>query len=518
MARWVNLKHSIAELFRPCYVPGQSEFEKSANKVDSSTKDQNLNASMEPDSAVEERTSEDSLGKHSYFPDIPSSEDLLGFKSYAKTLADLIADRKTQTPLTIGIFGSWGSGKSTLMQMIQSELKQRNQHSKQHFVLIRFNAWKYSREDALHRAIILRVLDSLRPEDDNSLNPASKQNPVSKHITTLEQRLYRDVEWEEKGRLTLDWPKVIRGGAGSAFKLSYSFLPGLSGLTEAVKAAQGAFGKGDIANDTATLFEAFQRDVVKHHQVQLRHIEQFQEQFDTVISTYFPNERIVIFVDDLDRCLPEKTIEVLEAIKLFMDVKRCVFVLGLDQQIISRAIQHRYKDLQPEERKKLAFDGIRYLEKIVQLPFMLPSIEIGDMHNYVDSLNADWPETPPETSCSAILAESLPSNPRQVKRTINVFLLIWKLAENRREKIGNTVTPLRLVKVVVLQTAYPTLFEELKLHPLLLSQLEAYFAEPKIQNTEKHNVSETPLQSEDPASDEIQSESSKYDLATIHLN
>ena len=124
-----------------------------------------------------------------------------------------------------------------------------------------------------------------------------------------------------------------------------------------------------------------------------------------------------------------------------MDVKRCVFVLGLDQHIISRAIQHRYKDLQPEERKRLAFDGIRYLEKIVLLPFMLPSIEIGDMHNYVDSLNADWPETHPEASCAAILAESLPSNPRQVKRTINVFLLLWKLAENRREKIGNAVTP-----------------------------------------------------------------------------
>ncbi|HEX7335491.1 MAG TPA: P-loop NTPase fold protein [Pyrinomonadaceae bacterium] len=398
-----------------------------------------------------------------FFPDKPSRRDSLDYKSYAETLADLIAPKETQTPLTVGVFGAWGSGKTTLMRMIKAALSEKEKEpDSQRFVFVHFDAWKYYKEDALWRAMLLRVLDALR----RRLKPDSDAG-VSAKINRLEDSLYRAVEWQEKGGLTIDWPKLVKAGAGGAVKLSFSFVPGLSSLVEAVKAAQGKLGEGTIAEDVSAVASAFHRNIVTHHQNQLHEIEQFQRGFFSLVKNYFKNQRLVIFVDDLDRCLPEKAIEVLEAIKLFLDVKGCVFILGLDQEVITRGLQVKYKELAfLDQNEQLTFSR-HYVEKLIQLPFYLPPIESREVRKYIDSLKVKWPEP----DCAEVFAEVLSPNPRQIKRTINVYMLLWKLAEKRRKGL-EAVTALRLAKVVILQTAYPGLFDQLKSDARLLQQLE----------------------------------------------
>jgi tetratricopeptide (TPR) repeat protein len=389
--------------------------------------------------------------------DKPSKRDYLDFKPYAESLASLIARKETQTPLTIGVFGAWGSGKTTLMGMIQDLLEEDAQSKG--FVCVRFDAWKYYKEDALWRAMLLRVLDVLRQR----LTDGSKSD-LKDTIQHLEQSLYRDVEWEEKGGLTIDWPQLVKAGAGGALKLSFAFVPGLSALVKAVEAAQQGIGGGKLAEDVSDVAQAFQRDLIVHHQTQLRHIEQFQDQFATLVKKHFAGQRLVIFVDDLDRCLPEKAIEVLEAIKLFLDVKGCVFILGIDHDVITKGLEARYKGI-ATDGQSLEFSR-HYIEKLIQLPFNLPPIEGSAMRSYINSLEVAWPDT----DCAQIFAEGLSPNPRQIKRTINVFMLLWSLAEKRLNL--ETVTALRLAKVVILQTAYPTVFDHLKSDALLLKQLE----------------------------------------------
>lgn len=395
-----------------------------------------------------------------FFPDKPSARDYLDFHSYAATLADLIEN--AQTPLTVGVFGAWGSGKTTLMRMIEGSLRKVEKESgSKSFLFVRFDAWKYYKEDALWRAMLLRVLDALRPE----LKDKSKIK-LRKSVERLEESLYRDVEWKEKGGLTIDWPKVAKAGASGALKLTFAFVPGVATLVKAVEAAQAAIGKGDISGDVSSVAEAFQRDLITHHQSQLLHIDQFQNEFSKLVRTHFANQRLVIFVDDLDRCLPEKAIEVLEAIKLFLDVEGCVFVLGIDQEVITRGLEARYKDIAANGQSPTF--STRYIEKLIQLPFHLPPIEAREVGSYLKQLKVAWPHE----DCAQVFAEALSPNPRQIKRTINVFMLLWKLAERRRTSIGEAVTPLRLAKVVILQTAYPRVFDHLKSNGLLLKQLE----------------------------------------------
>lgn len=398
-----------------------------------------------------------------FFPDKPSKRDYLDFKPYAESLASLIALKETQTPLTIGVFGAWGSGKTTLMRMIQNLLTKEEEETKsKRFVCVRFDAWKYYKEDALWRAMLLRVLDTLR----RRLTPDAKPE-LKNTIVRLEQSLYRDVEWEEKGGLTIDWPQLVKAGAGGALKLSFSFVPGLSTLVKAVEAAQQGIGGGKIAEDVSDVAQAFQRDLVVHHQSQLRHIEQFQNEFARLVRQHFAGQRLVIFVDDLDRCLPEKAIEVMEAIKLFLDVKGCVFILGIDQEVITRGLEAKYKEIASDGQSP-EFSR-HYIEKLIQLPFNLPPIEARELRSYINALNVAWPKE--EKNCEQVFAEGLSPNPRQVKRTINVFMLLWSLAEKRSSGL-EAITPLRLAKVVILQTAYPAVFDHLKSDALLLRQLE----------------------------------------------
>jgi hypothetical protein len=197
--------------------------------------------------------------------------------------------------------------------------------------------------------------------------------------------------------------------------------------------------------------------MVTHHQSQLSSIEQFQGEFSKLVQGHFQGKRLVIFVDDLDRCLPEKAIEVLEAIKLFLDVEGCVFVLGIDQEVITTGLKAKYKDVGFLENGQSQAFSVHYIEKLIQLPFYLPPIEAGEMQSYIENLKVDWPDD----NCAQIFAEGLSPNPRQIKRTINVYMLLVSLAKKRENNL-KAVTPLRLAKVVILQTAYPDVFDRLK--------------------------------------------------------
>src|SRR5262245_6322683 len=86
--------------------------------------------------------------------DLPATRDALDFEPYVATLADVVTSPQTKTPLTVGVFGSWGSGKTTILQMVEAAIRRRHPA----YTLLRFDAWKFDKQDTLWRALLLRVL------------------------------------------------------------------------------------------------------------------------------------------------------------------------------------------------------------------------------------------------------------------------------------------------------------------------------------------------------------------------
>ncbi len=394
--------------------------------------------------------------------DLPTDEDRLDFTPYVETLVDIIRSPGANTPLTIGVFGTWGAGKTSLMRMVQRRLL-----VKDGFRTAWFDAWKYDKETALWRALLLQVLEALR-----KAIPREEEKALGE-LADLQTTLYRALDREETGSLQIDWGRTGSGLAQGALQIGLSFLPILGPLTKLVEELQ------ERGSTTAAekLIAAVQRQRTQIHIEQVQFLEQFHARFDDLINTHIRKNkhRLIVFIDDLDRCMPEKAIEALEAIKLFLDVEGCVFMLGLDQDVIARGIELKYRELSPREDSagegRFLIEGAHYLEKIIQLPFQIPPIEREDMIGFVQNLVSDWPAA----DCPHVFAEGLGNNPRQIKRAVNVFLLLWNLAQKRKKKLQGRIKPVRLAKVVTIQNVYPALYEALKRTPRLLRELEDYY-------------------------------------------
>lgn len=395
--------------------------------------------------------------------DRPDEADKLDFEPYANTIYDIITN-STETPLTIGIFGSWGSGKTSLMHMIRSRLEQTTSGRRDR--VIWFNAWLYSKEDALWRALITRVLSEVRVMHSTELEDSA----IFTDLNALSNQLYRSTSTAELGSLSIVADKLLEEeGAGEA-QISLSLHRALELLEQVGKAREA----GKVAAVQALQNEVRQA-VAQLEQARIQSLEQFQQAFEALVQKYIePFGYLVVFVDDLDRCLPEKAVEVLEAIKLFLDVPGCIFILGIDEEVIQRGIRLRYRELghQTEQMRALGeelIDGRRYLEKIIQIPFRLPPIDRKAMGGFISKIARDLPH--PE--CGPTFAVGLEPNPRQVKRAINIFTLLWGLSRNKAG-LANYIQPVRLAKMVVLQQRHPTLYGLLRDNAELLPKWEEW--------------------------------------------
>lgn len=421
-------------------------------------------------------------------PDIYAVDDKLNFGPYAKTFADIILNPNTETPLTIGIFGSWGSGKTSLMKMIEARLKSDEEGAAQSTAPVRktftlwFNAWLYSKETTLWRALVMQVISGVQAISD--LDQAAKGE-----LDALANQLYRAIGPSEPGDLSIKAADLLAADNTAGAELRLNLRHGLD-LLENIAAArqQGAEAAAKALRDQVRqATAALERERIES-------LDKFQKQFQDLIEKYvLPRGFMVIFVDDLDRCLPEKAVEVLEAIKLFLDVPGCIFILGIDRDVIERGIRLRYGELggagereavqlqvdgeaikvgaasyrnfmqELDVEESDTIDGERYLEKIIQIPFVLPPISPQAMGRFVAQLTPNLPDP----RCGLVFVRGLEPNPRQVKRTLNIFTLLWTLAQNQ-PYLAERISPVRLAKLVILQQRHANLYDKLRQDPARL--------------------------------------------------
>lgn len=338
------------------------------------------------------------------------STDLLGFARYVAPLAQILREPQTATPLTVGIFGTWGTGKSTLLNMLDAELARSGEPE---FLRVRFNAWLHRREQNM----LVPLLHALR--DTLELDAKHRFAESAKKIASVLARL----------------------GLGLILKTFTADAVSLEKL-EALE-AQYEKTKGHLDSDIRNLRTTLQGEMTKLAK---------------------DNVRVVVFIDDLDRCEPSDIIDLLEAIKLFLDLDNVFIILAVDKEIIDRGVEIRYGKFRFSANRKAAI-GAEYLEKMVQLPLHLYPLHTSAVRDFVRAMEPGAPIA----SHIDFLAKVCAPNPRKIKRILNILALtVLTHAE-----IANLPTMLRLI---VLQVQYPRLYADVVASAELLRGLEQAFA------------------------------------------
>lgn len=412
-----------------------------------------------------------------YLSDYRASVDGLNFSVYKPALLNILEN--AETPLTLGVFGTWGSGKTTLLNMLMSDIQKKGLPSLR---TVWFTAWKYEQQDALWRAFMLRVVDGLYPRKDDGTRylpdelPNINQKQGAQHLERLERSIYETVNWQDEGKWSMDVGALAKEGVRLPIWLAFH----LAGL-------------GTIAKDLGLnpqLAEILERQVREHHLNQLSSMEQFATEFEKAVRLILGKEgRLIVLVDDLDRCMPEKAVEVLEAIKLFLDVPGTVFLLGMDREIIRRGIETHYGALLGGNGDKdgIPINGDIYLQKMIQIPFNLPPLDMRGRVGFIEKLEESMPsDFRLEDITRQVFARGLYPNPRQVKRALNVFYLLKQMAEEQERQ--NLIEPdvlawPLLAKTVLIQSQWPELYILWREYPTLIQTLEdEYTRQPILEN------------------------------------
>jgi hypothetical protein len=338
--------------------------------------------------------------------DDPTPSPALGFDDYAASLAEIATLSRPQ--FAVGVFGAWGSGKTTLMRAIEHDLCSRPE-----VVPVWFNAWRYEKEEHL----IVPLLDTIREE---LLSWGARPN-VSEEAKTLARRM-----------------------ASAVGKAARAILAGLT-----LKAGiPGAVDVSLEANKVATAWRQPEPDAEPAYEPKSfyhasfmalrRAADEFTHANGTTGTT---DRRLVVFVDDLDRCLPDKALQVLESMKLFFDLTGFVFIVGLDQQVIERAVQVKYAvdEASSTTTTSTYISGTDYVKKIFQVQFATPRISDGQLPEFLQAVGAaaGLPDVQRDDLCTVVmpqityLAGTSSVNPREVKRLVNAYTMQMKMLERK---------------------------------------------------------------------------------------
>lgn len=282
--------------------------------------------------------------------------DALDRTALVQTIAqDLQNPTEEPDGRVVGVYGSWGSGKSHVLAQVIKTCLENNQTSRNvHIIPCIFQAWKYETEGDLGPCLIHSLLKL--PE-----------HPTLKASLPL---LDDDQFW-------IEFRKVAKELLSASLDLGVSLIPGAPVVSKTLKRI--AEKAGDAAIDSQT--HQPDPDDAAIEKVQ----KKMQQLVDSILKQArekYPDRqhRLVIFIDDLDRCSPKNMVRLFEWLKNHLLAKNCIYVLGLDHIAAARAIVGEYRSyLSEDESKKLTY-GLRYLEKLIDSEYELfPSQHLEKM-------------------------------------------------------------------------------------------------------------------------------------------
>lgn len=299
--------------------------------------------------------------------DIETTQDLLNFKVVADTAAQMIKDGNGQ-PVSIGVSGSWGVGKSSLVQMIGESLKSLD--GGKNYIFINFNAWLYQGYDDARMALLQKVADKIMEESESRKTCVDKAKEFIKRINWL--RTAKFMAPVATGIIT---GGAVAGPVGS-FIGAVSGLLGQSGMPSQEELSKIKDSYIQVAPDLQKLLNEKEEKSVPKEIEALRAL--FQELLKKLELT------LIVLVDDLDRCLPNTAISTLEAMRLLLLVPQTAFIIAADEQMIRNAVRSHFGNIDLSDELVTS-----YFDKLIQIPLRVPRLGANEVKGYLILLLAD---------------------------------------------------------------------------------------------------------------------------------
>jgi hypothetical protein len=340
------------------------------------------------------------------------NQDLLKVEKYSLALSNFII--RSDTPITVGLQGEWGTGKTSLMSLLLEDFNEKN------IACSWVNTWEYS---------LFRNANETTPGVLRGMLEKLKESCKSRDIWTLKD------DTEER------------------FKSAARFLGGLANQIVAkqtgmdVKGAAAIGGSNQKASAEVAEIKALIAGLIT----------------DLIEDPKNKIEKVVFFVDDLDRIPPGDAVEVLEALKNIFDIPNCVFILAIDYDIVVKGLESKFGPKTDENEREFR----SFFDKIIQVPFSMP-IGTYDIENFLveklKDLGTDILEEEKELYVKAV-KYSIGYNPRSLKRYLNAFSLINHLKEIEVDEEQPKGDDFMLFAVLGIQISYPKIFRLLSQKP-----------------------------------------------------
>ncbi|MEH6396585.1 MULTISPECIES: KAP family P-loop NTPase fold protein [Alteromonadales] len=299
--------------------------------------------------------------------DKESPIDFLNFNETAESIKDLITEKELM-PISIGVFGNWGAGKSTILELTKKSLAE----DKKDYIQIHFDAWTFEGFDDAKAALLETIASELLKEAEGNKGLVDKAQNFAERVDKI--RLL--------GLL------AEGGAAASGFPLFGLGQKIMNYFDDDIETGDQNENKDEIDfGDVADIAKNVEKGVKKGKGLVRSkkvispptEIRKFRSSYASLLEGF--NKPLIVYVDNLDRCSPINAISTLEAIRLFLFLPNTAFVIAADEDMIRLAVQHFHKGASVRHQKD-------YLDKLIQIPVHVPKPGVQEIRAYLMMLIA----------------------------------------------------------------------------------------------------------------------------------
>lgn len=382
-------------------------------------------------------------------------------------IADVIKQIVLECPMpfTIGLFGSWGTGKTTVSNFLRKSLL-----SVKNIAVISFDVWKFE-QDSLRRQFLISVENQLKEQ-----GKLAEDFELDKRLfCKVSEKIDTQVNFDIKKALRTSWIYFLAVAIfiavwifSSNFIQAFGFSLFISVILEILKA---------VSKSTHIDTTTFEQD-------QLNQPDEFEKQFERIIKEAQQAERLIIIIDNLDRCEHKKTTELLSTVKTFLEKSKCIYLVQCDEKAIKDHLKKVYNEIDPDE----------YLRKFFNTVINIPNFIRSDLDNYTEKLlkKTSIPAFA-DTKVSSIITTAFRENPRRIKQFINMLISHFLLANKRESGTSKSLYPEGVItknipflaKFIILRHNWPDFFEIIEEDPMILEEINLSYRDNKLKLSTK---------------------------------